>query len=82
MKNKEFWEKYRLQIKDHYMLFFMVIILVIFGIIMQYSASNASVTILKKSLSFCIISLILFAVIQQINIKNITILFGKYLYWM
>lgn len=82
MKNKEFWEKYRLQIKDHYMLFFMVIILVIFGIIMQYSASNASVTILKKSLSFCIISLILFAVIQQINIKNITLFLGKYLYWM
>ena len=82
LKDREFKDKYRSQVKEHYNLFIIVIVLVILGILMQYSASKSSITVLKKSLSFGIISLMLFAVIQQINIKNITILLGKYFYFM
>ena len=70
MKKKEFRDRYSLQIKIHYNLFIAVLICMLFGALMQYSASNASIAILKKSLSFILISLIAFALIQNLNIRN------------
>lgn len=81
MKKKELRDRYSLQIKIHYNLFIAVFICMLFGALMQYSASNASIAILKKSFSFILISLIAFALIQNLNIRNFTLLFGKYLYF-
>lgn len=80
MKKKRFKDEYSYQNRIHYNLFVAVVICVIFGALMQYSASNASTVILKKSIIYIVISLFVFAVIQKINIKNFTLLFGKFFY--
>ena len=80
MKKEKFQNIYRLQEKTYYTLLLTVFVSVIFGILMQYSASNASMSILKKSVIFMCISLMAFFLVQNVNIKNITMIFGGYLY--
>lgn len=80
MKKEKFQNIYRLQEKTYSPLLLTVFVSVIFGILMQYSASNASMSILKKSVIFMCISLMVFFLVQNVNIKNITMIFGGYLY--
>ncbi len=82
MRKKKFRDKYRLQIKTHYSLFAAVFLCMLLGVVMQYSASNASTTILKKSIGFIVMSLFVFAIIQNINMRNLTMIFGEYFYWI